>query len=61
MIDADLRKELVCPECRGELVDGPDNLICERCALVYPIVDGAPWLLRELALATSRPADASSR
>lgn len=40
---------LVCPQCKGELhleedEDG-SSLICERCRLKYPIVDGIPVML----------------
>lgn len=26
-----------------------DGLVCEACALLYPIVDGVPWMVEELA------------
>jgi uncharacterized protein YbaR (Trm112 family) len=40
---------LVCPRCRGDLVDDPRGLLCCACALLYPIVDGIPWMDEALA------------
>ena len=45
----ELRAHLVCPRCRGELTDAPDALVCTACRLVYPVVDGVPWLIPERA------------
>jgi uncharacterized protein YbaR (Trm112 family) len=44
-----VRAMLVCPQCRGDLEDLPDALRCRACRLRYPVVDGAPWLVPELA------------
>lgn len=46
-----MRGLLVCPRCRGELVDHPDGLLCEADGLLYPVVDGIPWMLEERARA----------
>ena len=40
---------LVCPRCRGDLDDRGATLVCGACRLAYPIVDGVPWMLEELA------------
>lgn len=42
---------LVCPQCRGDLRYDreADALICEACALRYPVVDGVPVMLPEEA------------
>jgi uncharacterized protein YbaR (Trm112 family) len=40
---------LVCPRCRGELAARDAGLVCGACRLLYPIVDGVPWMLEELA------------
>jgi hypothetical protein len=41
---ASLRAQLACPACYGELRMDADRLICTRCGLVYPVVDGIPVL-----------------
>lgn len=64
-IDPWLRQILRCPQCKGELIDvsaggGPTGsggsvdaagaeLHCETCLLAYPIENGVPVLLIELA------------
>lgn len=48
-IDPEVRAILVCPRCRGELVDVPGGLRCPAEALVYPVRDGIPWLVSEEA------------
>jgi 2-polyprenyl-3-methyl-5-hydroxy-6-metoxy-1,4-benzoquinol methylase len=35
---------LCCPACQAELSAGDDDLACERCARVYPVVAGIPDL-----------------
>ena len=50
MIDAEIRAILVCPICRGELVDVPRGLTCPSDGLTFPVVDGVPHLVQELAL-----------
>lgn len=50
-IDATLRRIVVCPNCRGDLADGPaeagagDELVCVDCGYAYPVRDGIPVLL----------------
>lgn len=51
-----LREILRCPRCKGELTDdsGPQGpeLHCPACRLAYPIEDGIPVLLVDLARTT---------
>ncbi len=51
MISPDLMEILCCPQCRGTLVEvsHPEGLHCQRCRLLYAIVDGIPNLLIEEA------------
>jgi uncharacterized protein YbaR (Trm112 family) len=60
-IDAELLQILACPVCRGELgalyeqaaqgsAGEPCGLACKACALVYPVRDGIPVLLKEEAV-----------
>jgi uncharacterized protein YbaR (Trm112 family) len=44
-----VRAVVVCPACRSDLIDAPEGLACEACALLYPVVDGVPWLIAERA------------
>ncbi len=48
-IPVDVRGLLVCPRCRGELVDAPGSLVCERCNVRWPVEDGVPFLVDECA------------
>jgi uncharacterized protein YbaR (Trm112 family) len=36
---------LACPTCRGDLARVHDDLVCQPCALRYPVIDGVPVLL----------------
>ena len=38
---------VACPACFGELRVDHLRLICEKCAKVYPVVDGIPLLIAE--------------
>ncbi|WP_397200800.1 Trm112 family protein [Nocardioides zeae] len=57
-MDPTLRRIIVCPNCRGDLADGPtdgpadgptdaggDELVCVDCGYGYPVRDGIPVLL----------------
>ncbi|HHO49899.1 MAG TPA: hypothetical protein ENK18_03280, partial [Deltaproteobacteria bacterium] len=48
-VDAFVRSLLLCPRCRGELVDVDGGLCCEADGLIYPIVDGVFWMIEERA------------
>lgn len=52
-IDERLLAILVCPQCRGPLVERHRRqiMICEACALAYPIREGIPVLLLDEARA----------
>jgi Methyltransferase domain len=52
---SDIRPGLRCPRCAGTL-DGDATLSCSACNVLYPLVDGMPWLLPapDLALAEWR-------
>lgn len=50
-LDPGLRTLLVCPICRGDLQDVPGGLRCPIDRVVYPVVDGIPWMVREHAKA----------
>jgi len=40
---------LVCPACRSDVVPVAGGLGCEACHLLYPVVDGVPWMLPDRA------------
>lgn len=42
-----LRGLLVCPDCRGELDDRADGLVCAACRWRYPVIDGVPRMVPE--------------
>jgi uncharacterized protein YbaR (Trm112 family) len=42
---AELCAMLACPACQGDLGLESERVVCERCGLVYPIVDGIPVLI----------------
>jgi len=48
-LDADLRANLVCPKCRGELVDVQRGLLCPTDRVVYLVRDGVPWMVDEVS------------
>lgn len=51
MLSPDLAALLCCPRCHGPLKElaSPEGLRCDRCALLFPIVDGIPNMLLEEA------------
>ena len=60
-MDKKLLELLVCPACKQQLVADTqaDALLCEPCALSYPVRDGIPVLLLDEAqtLATQNDSD----
>ena len=55
MINAELMTVLACPCCKGELeltggAEKPEGLSCNACALVYPVENDIPVMLKEEAI-----------
>lgn len=48
-VDPRLLEIIACPKCRGALTLGVEELICDACALAYPIKNGIPVLLIDSA------------
>ena len=44
-LPAELLEILVCPKCKGDLVDEGASLRCDACLLRYRIDDGIPVML----------------
>ncbi|MBW4026363.1 Trm112 family protein [Acidipila rosea] len=36
---------LGCPNCHGALEEHPHGLICRRCGVRFPVIDGIPVLI----------------
>lgn len=53
-----LRPLLVCPDCRGGLVDGEHTLRCPACDRSHPVVDGVPVLLSRASTPVGEAGDA---
>jgi uncharacterized protein YbaR (Trm112 family) len=51
-ISQDLLDILACPKCKGDIHrnESEDGLICETCALMYPIKDDIPVMLIDEAI-----------
>jgi hypothetical protein len=51
-LNKELLDILACPQCKGdlELTAKEDGLICQACALVYPIQEDIPIMLIEEAV-----------
>ena len=51
-VNQELLAILVCPRCKGELVqtEYQDGLICNACKLLYPIRDDIPVMLIDEAI-----------
>jgi hypothetical protein len=52
MISKELLEILACPQCKGviELNEQGTGLICEKCRLLYEIIDDIPVMLIEKAV-----------
>ncbi len=46
-VDKKLLEMLACPNCKGDVKVSDDGkgIICEKCRLIYPIVDDIPVML----------------
>ena len=62
MIDRWVLELLVCPDCRGDLREVEDFVVCCRCGLKYPVRNGTPIMLIEEARKQqpAPPSDAAS-
>ncbi len=51
-VSDELLRILACPKCKGDikLSEKKDGLICDKCALMYPIKDDIPVMLVEEAI-----------
>lgn len=49
LIDPELLALLVCPNCRSDLIEVEQGLLCAREGRVYPVRDGVPHLVSECA------------
>jgi len=49
-IAPELMEILRCPKCLGRVVESDKGLCCDKCRLVYPVVDEIPNFLVEEAL-----------
>jgi uncharacterized protein YbaR (Trm112 family) len=55
-LSKELLEVLACPKCKGDvrLNEKKDDLICDRCKLLYPIRDGIPVMLIDEAKPTDK-------
>lgn len=49
-LDPELRALLLCPQTRCELVDVTRGLYSPEADVVYPVVEGVPFMVPECAL-----------
>lgn len=51
MIDDALLRVLACPGCKGEISQDEEEefLICFKCKLKYPVIEGIPVMLADEA------------
>lgn len=57
MISKELLEILACPQCKGviELNEKGTGLICEKCRLLYEIIDDIPVMLIDKAVKLDGP------
>jgi len=49
-VDRELMKILACPKCKGDVKEKDMFIVCSKCRLAYPILDGnVPNMLIEEA------------
>ena len=56
-LDPQLREIIACPQCHGTLTDstpadGPEELVCNCCALAFQVIEDIPVLLLDEARST---------
>ncbi|MCK4968121.1 MAG: Trm112 family protein [Candidatus Aenigmarchaeota archaeon] len=44
-INKELLRIIACPKCNGDLNEEKMFLVCEKCKLAYPVLDGVPNML----------------
>lgn len=49
MVDKRLLDVLVCPQCKKDVRLEDDWLVCDECRLKYPVDDGMPVMLVDMA------------
>lgn len=49
MIDPDVMNILICPACKGKVVEKDKMIECQQCGLKYPIRNDIPVMLIEEA------------
>ncbi|HXP59022.1 MAG TPA: Trm112 family protein [Dongiaceae bacterium] len=52
--DASILDQLACPACLGDLRLDGQRLVCAACGRIYPIVDGIPVLIVDMAIGEDR-------
>ena len=52
MLNKDLLDILACPQCKGpvELTEQETGLVCDKCRLLYEIIDDIPVMLIDKAV-----------
>ena len=45
MVDKKLLDILACPSCKGDVVEKEDTIVCQKCGLIYPVVEDIPVML----------------
>jgi len=45
MIDRQLLDILACPDCKSDVRQEGDKIVCSKCGRKYPIRDGVPVML----------------
>jgi uncharacterized protein YbaR (Trm112 family) len=58
-LSKELLELLVCPRCKGALVEAGEALSCAGCRLEYPVREGIPVLLVDQAREVGVDASAS--
>jgi hypothetical protein len=46
-MDKELLNILACPKCKGDIQPKGKFLLCRKCSLAYPILEGIPDMLIE--------------
>lgn len=49
MVNKELLEILACPDCKGEVQEKENKIVCLKCGKKYPVRDGIPVMLIEEA------------